>query len=151
AAHLMKSQIGGLFSSARSKLFCLFLLGLSSLIPIRAAVIINDTWLDGTRTDPTSANGYAENNGTTGTDADSDGDLESAWFRGGSGTLVPVGAGGPLRGSGNAGSSASWTTYFTPEGSEVVLANPGDQLKVTWVFTPTAVNVNNTSQDFRLC
>ena len=76
-----------------------------------AAVIVNDTWLDGTRSDPTPANGYAENDGTTGTDSDADGNLEAAWFKGGGGTLAVVAPGGPLRGSGNAASSASWTSY----------------------------------------
>src|SRR5579862_8593119 len=47
------------------------LLGFS--LASRANVIISDTWQDGTRTDPTAANGYAENNGVVGTDADNDG------------------------------------------------------------------------------
>src|SRR5262245_40487969 len=84
------------------------------LLPAQAIILVNDTWQDNSRTDPTAANGYAENNGSAGNDADSDGDLESAWFRGGSGTLAPVGAGGPLRGTGYV-NSASWTTYFTAE------------------------------------
>ena len=67
--------------------------------PVRAAILVNDTWIDGTRTDPTAVNGYAENDGVAGTDADADGNLESAWFRGGNGTLGPVSAGGPLRGT----------------------------------------------------
>jgi hypothetical protein len=110
-----------------------------------AGVIVNDTWLDGTRTDPASPV-FSEN----GTDSDADGNLESAWFRGGAGTLAPVWTGGPLRGTGFGGSSASWTTYFTPEGSEVNLANVGDQLKVTWSFTMTGVNATNTSRNLRL-
>ena len=32
----------------------------------------------------------------------------------------------------------------------MALNNAGDQLKVTWVFTPSAVNVVNSSQGFRL-
>lgn len=110
-----------------------------------AALIVNDTWKDGTRTDPASPT-YSEN----GTDTDSDGDLESAWFRGGAGTLAPPAGGGPLSGAGYAGSSATWTTYFTPEGSELNLALPGSQIKVTWVFKPTNVNASNTSQNLRL-
>jgi pectate lyase len=105
--------------------------------PGYATVLVNDTWLDGTRTDPASPT-YSEN----GTDTDADGNLESAWFRGGGGTLAPVGAGGPLRGSGYGTSSASWTTYFTPEGSEVSLSGAGDQLKVTWIFTPSNLTAN---------
>jgi hypothetical protein len=111
----------------------------------RAAILVNDTWLDGTRTDP-AAPTYSE----AGTDSDTDGNLESAWYRGGAGTFDPVGAGGPLRGAGYGGSSASWTTYFTAEGSEVNLTQPGHQLKVTWQFTTGDVNASNTSNNFRL-
>ncbi len=113
----------------------------------RGGVIVNDTWLDGTRTDP-AAPTYSEN----GVDSDGDLNLESAWFQGGVGTLAPVGAGGPLRGNLTSGgtTSASWTTYFTPEGSEVNLANNGDKLRVTWVFTPSNVNTNNTSQNLHI-
>lgn len=110
-----------------------------------AADVVRDTWIDGTATDP-AAPTYSEN----GVDADSDGDLESAWFVGGTGsTLAPVGAGGPLRAVVST-SSASWTTYFTPEASPINLANVGDSMKVTWAFTPTNVNLSNTSQNFRL-
>lgn len=114
----------------------------------QAAILVNDTWSDGTDSDPASP-AYSEN----GVDADADGDLESAWFRGGDGTLDPVGAGGPLRGrfsSPTGASSASWTTYFTPESNKVNLANSGDQLKVTWIFTPQNVNASNGSQNFRV-
>ncbi len=112
-----------------------------------AALLVNDTWLDGTDGDPASPT-YSEN----GVDADADGDLESAWFQGGTGTLDPVGAGGPLRGNiaaTSTTSSASWTTYFTPDASPVTLANAGDKLRITWAFTPTTV-ATNTNQSFRL-
>jgi hypothetical protein len=116
---------------------------------VHGNVLINDTWLDGIRTDPASPT-YAENNGIVGTDADSDGNLESAWFRGGTGTvLAPVGAGGPLRAT-MGSSSGSFTTYFTPTATPVTLVNAGDTFKLTWVFTPTGVNANNTSQAFDL-
>ena len=117
-------------------------------------LVVNDRWLDGTDDDPASPV-YSEN----GTDADFDGDLESVWYQGGDGTLNPVAAGGPLRGqfsSPTGGSSASWTTYFTPEASPVTLANPGEKIKLTWVFTPTNINgdptgnTSNTSQNFRV-
>jgi hypothetical protein len=112
-----------------------------------AAIIVNDTWQDGVRTDPASPT-YAENNGAVGTDADSDGDLESAWLvnnNGGSNsttvghmtTGVPTG-------------SMNWFTYFTPDATPVTLANTGDQLRVTWQFTPTGVNTGNTSQQFNI-
>jgi hypothetical protein len=114
-----------------------------------AATIINDTWLDGTDDDPASPV-HSE----FGVDGDSDGNLESAWYQGGDGTLNPVGAGGPERGKFSlptSASSASWTSYFTPEAAPITLANAGDFLKVTWIFTPTNINNggSNTSQNFR--
>lgn len=109
-------------------------------------IVVNDTWRDGTRSDPVVPV-YSEN----GVDVDADGDIESAWFRSGAGTLDPVGNGGPLRGSMPTGgtSSATWMTHFTPEASPVSLA-PGDRMKVTWNFTLSNVNAGNTSQNFRV-
>jgi hypothetical protein len=106
-------------------------------------VLVNDTWQDGTRTDP-AAPTYAENNGVVGTDADSDGNLESAWFN--SGNTMTASAGHlittlPTNGT----SSSSWTTYFTPTATPVTLANSGDALKITWVFPPSNVNASSTS------
>jgi hypothetical protein len=114
-----------------------------------AAVIVRDTWRDGTDDDPASPV-YSEN----GADTDLDGDRESAWYQGGDGSLNPVGLGGPQRGQFsdpvNGGSSASWTTYYTPEATPITLSNSGDRMKVSWYFTPTGVNASNTSQNFRL-
>lgn len=110
-----------------------------------AAPVVNDTWIDGTRSDP-AAPVYSER----GVDADGDGNLESAWFLGGGGTLDPVGPGGPLRATLGATGSSSYTTYFTPESSPITLANAGDQMRVTWIFTPTTIGGANTSQNFRL-
>jgi hypothetical protein len=107
-------------------------------------LLVNDRWADGTDSDPASPT-YSE----MGVDGDADTDLEPAWFQGGGGALDPAAAGGPLAGTVSTGSS-SWTTYFTPEGTPVTLANAGDSLTVTWVFTPRTVNAGNTSQDFRL-
>jgi hypothetical protein len=147
-----------LFLPHSNKLRLLF--AVSSLVmlvgtaKVNAAIIVNDTWQDGNDDDPASPT-YSEG----GLDSDLDGDVESAWFQGGDGTLNPVGTGGPLRAqfsSPTGGSSASWTTYFTPEALPVTLANSGDQLRVTWVFTPTNINgdpngqTSNTSQNFRL-
>lgn len=132
----------------------LFALGISmSLIiaPASAVNLVNDTWIDGTDTDPAPPT-YAENNGTTGTDADGDGNLESVWIQSGAGTLNPAAANGPLRFdlTGTAASSSTMTTYFTPEGNEVNLASAGDKIKVTWAFSLTNVNAaGNTSQNFR--
>jgi hypothetical protein len=114
-----------------------------------AAVIVRDTWIDGTDDDPASPV-YSDN----GTDADLDGDLESAWFQGGGGSLNPAGANGPLQmimaGGPSGTSSSSWTTYFTPEGSEVNLAAPGNRVRVTWRFTTHDVNATNGSQNLRV-
>ena len=106
-----------------------------------AVTLVNDRWLDGDRTQP-AAPAYSEN----GVDGDADTDLESAWYNGGASTMTAS--------VGNlskdlTGSSANWTTYFTPEGSEVNLANDGDKLRVTWVFTPSGLGAANTSQNFR--
>src|SRR5688572_23823593 len=113
-----------------------------------AVVVVNDTWIDDTDSDPASPV-YSEN----GVDADADGDLESVWFQGGVGSLEPVvgGGPGPLQGNMTPGgtSSATWTNYFTPEASPVSLAQ-GETLRVTWVFSPTNVNVSNTSQNLRI-
>jgi hypothetical protein len=131
-----------------TKLLCAALAVLCWTTSVQAAIIVNDTWIDGTDDDPASPV-YSEN----GLDTDADGDIESAWFQGGDGTLNPVGTGGPLRGqfsSPTSGSSASWTSYFTAEGSELNLANDGDSIKVTWVFSVSGINASNTSQNFRL-
>jgi len=113
----------------------------------QAGILVNDTWLDGTRTDPAPPV-YSEN----GFDSDLDGNVESTWFFGGAGSLDPVAPGGPLRGDlgVGGGSSGSWTTYFTSSGTPVNLSNPGDSLKVTWQFTLGGLGVANTSQNFRL-
>jgi hypothetical protein len=117
-------------------------------LPSRATDLVNDTWLDGTRTDPTSAGtpAYAENNGVTAIDSDSDTNLESAWFKGGGGSLSVTnpGSGNVLEGV-TSTSSQHWYTYFTQPSTKVTLANPGDELKLTWVFTPTTIG-NQASQ-----
>ncbi len=113
-----------------------------------AAVVVRDTWIDGTDDDPAFPV-QSEN----GIDIDLDGDIESVWYQGGVGELNPVGPGGPLRGDfqdPTETSSASWTTYFTPETQEVNLAAPGNRMRVTWVFTPHNVNASNTSQNLRI-
>jgi hypothetical protein len=128
-----------------------FLIALLGLVvrpfEVTGAIIVNDTWLDGTDTDPASPL-YSE----FGVDSDLDNNLESVWYQGGVGSLDPIAAGGPERGNMTAGgaSSASWTTYFTPEATPVSLLNAGDQMKLIWSFQLTNVNTSNTSQNFRL-
>lgn len=113
------------------------LLGLA-LLPFQqtqAATLVNDSWLDGSRTEQES-----------GIDADIDGNIESAWF-GTGGTLAA--STGKLTGTVGAGSS-SWTTYFSGEGSEATLANAGDTLTVNWTFVLSGLNTTNASQGMRL-
>ena len=114
-----------------------------------ATDLVNDTWRDSNRTQPASPV-YSEN----GTDADADLNLESAWFTSSAGAMTIVDdvvpGGDQLLRTTNSTGSASWTTYLTPTASPVTLLNNGDQLKVTWIFTPTNVGTNDTGQGLRL-
>jgi hypothetical protein len=108
-----------------------------------AGIIVNDTWKDGTRTDPASPT-YSEDSG----DHDTDGDIESAWYS--SPTAAMAATTNHLTMTQQTGSS-SYTTYFTREGKELNLAHVGDTLKVTWVFTPNAATAqSNTSQNLHI-
>lgn len=113
-----------------------------------ADYIVNDAWSDGSRTAPASPD-YSE----YGTDADLDGDLESAWYassgslNGTSGNAINPNVG--MVGTVGA-SSASWTTYFAPALSAIQLNNPGDQLKITWTFTLSGVNTSDNGHNFRI-
>src|SRR5215831_11776982 len=128
------------WSQKTSLLACLC----AAVLPLRADILVDDTWTDGTRTDPASPV-YSEN----GIDVDLDGDIESAWFNAnGTLTVSPGHLIGTLPSNGT--SSASWTTYFTPEASPVTLANTGDTLRITWVFTPTNVGTSTSGTGLRL-
>lgn len=94
-----------------------------------STVLLNDTFADGVRN--------IQNLPT-----------ESAWFSSSSAALT-VPAAGDLRAV-QPTTSLTLTTYFTAEGSEVDLANAGDELIITWVFTPTTVSSANTSQGLPL-
>lgn len=112
--------------------------------PVSGAVLVNDTWLDANRTDPTttvSTGPHSEN----GVDADADGNLESVWYTS-TAAAMAVSA-GHLTMTQQTGSS-SYTTYFTPDATPVTLAK-GETLKVTWVFTPTGVGTD-TGRGLRL-
>jgi len=115
----------------------------SLALSVKANVLINDTWQDSLRNEP-AAPTYAENNGVVGSDANSDGNIESVWFKGGAGTLTATP--NDLQGTGYSSSSATWYTYFTGGGTVVNLANAGDGLKLTWKFTLAGINAGNTSQ-----
>ena len=110
-------------------------------------VLVSNVWNNTARNYPAYNNAnspYSE----MGVDYNNSHDLESAWFSNPSANLT-VPAAGDLRGT--VGSSYSWwTTYFTTANSPVTLATPGDQLNLTWVFTPTGVASANTSQGFDL-
>lgn len=110
-------------------------------------VLVNDSWADNDRTDPAPPT-YADNNGQSFFDYDADSDTygESAWFTTTNGTTVSSGHLTAPIGT----SSLSLTTYFTESNTWVNLANAGDTLRVMWVFTPSSVNVSNTSQGFNI-
>jgi pectate lyase len=106
----------------------------------RATVLVSNAWNTGVRTypannDPNSP--YSE----MGVDYNSSGDFESAWFNNGGTMTATPGHLVTIVGSVN----STWTTYFTSESSPVTLAGAGDQLKITWVFTPSGVNSGSTS------
>jgi len=108
-----------------------------------ATTIVNDTWLDGDRLQPASPV-YSE----YGTDSDTDGNIESAWFinnNGGSNSTTP----GHMVTNVPA-SSMNWYNYFTPAATPVTLTNTGDSIKVTWVFTPSGVATGGTNQQFNM-
>jgi pectate lyase len=114
-------------------------------VPGYATVLVSNVWNTGVRSypaynDPNSP--YSE----MGVDYNASGDFESAWFNNGGTMTATPGHLVTTVGS----TSSSWTTYFTPESSPVTLAGAGDQLKITWVFTPSGVTTAGTSQNFRL-
>jgi len=125
-------------------------------------VLVDDTWRAGNRRTPGTYPGgpltYAENNGVVGTDSDGDGDLSSAWFKGGSGNLAivtnnptpPVTGPNILQMSTGASGSSHWYTYFTQPSTAVTLSGPGQEMKLTWVFTPTGVNSGNSNAGLTL-
>ena len=88
---------------------------LSCTASVHAATIVNDTWQDGTDSDPASPV-YSEN----GTDSEPDGDIESAWFQGGDGIARSGWCRRSTAGkfsSPTGGSSAAWTTLFYAGGN----------------------------------
>jgi hypothetical protein len=107
-----------------------------------ATVIVSDTWNDSTRTDP-AAPVYSE----YGVDSDSDGNIESAWYVNSPNLTVAPGHMTLTQPTG----SQNATTYFTPAATPITLANSGDFVQVTWVFTPSGVVTGNTSQAFNFC
>jgi hypothetical protein len=89
-------------------------------------ILVNDTWADGNRT-------------SSGPDG---GGIDSPWYATTgtalSGTMVAT----------LPSTSFTFLTYFAPDATPVNLAAAGDELKLTWTFTATGINANNTSQTF---
>lgn len=108
---------------------------------VHAGVLVNDTWKDANRNEPAPPV-YSE----MGVDSDADTDLESVWY--GNSSSLSNTAGHLIHTQ--AAGSTSYTTYFTPADAPVTLGAAGDQLKITWVFTPTGVATAGASQTFRL-
>jgi pectate lyase len=92
-------------------------------------ILVNDTWADGDRT-------------SSGPDGSG---IDSPWYAT-SGTSLTATTGKMTSTEGT--SSLTFLTYFAPDSNPVTLSGAGDELKITWTFTPTGVNANNTSQTF---
>ncbi len=107
----------------------------------RAQTLVNDSWADGTRTDP-AAPTYSE----FGTDSDSDGDIESAWIAANRATNF-IAAVGSLTFY-PASSSRAGLTYFTPAASPVTLAD-GQGLRVSLTFKPSGVAASSSATTTR--
>ncbi|HTQ40969.1 MAG TPA: PEP-CTERM sorting domain-containing protein [Pirellulales bacterium] len=117
----------------------------------QATVIVDNTFNSGLITNPPIAltapysTTYSEN----GVDQDGSGDITSLWTVNNNGGSTTPSVGHMVSAMNTNGTSSyQMTTYFTAPGTAVVLANPGDQMVLTWVFTPTGVVAQNTSQAF---
>jgi hypothetical protein len=111
----------------------------------QANVLVSNVWNTGARNypSPTDVNSpYSEN----GVDYNASGDLESAWFSSNAASLTA--SAGHLIGAVPTG-SLSMYTYFTATNTPVTLASIGDEMKLTWVFTPNTIT-QNASQGFNL-
>ncbi len=110
-----------------------------------AVIVVSDAFRDANRTQP-AAPTYSEN----GVDSDADGDIESAWYRTGTGSTASVTAGHFVTTAGT-GSSMTMTNYFTPEVAPVTLTNVGDSIVVAWTFKTGIVSTTSTgNQDLRI-
>ncbi|HEV2438387.1 MAG TPA: immunoglobulin domain-containing protein [Verrucomicrobiae bacterium] len=120
-----------------------FILLFGMVLSDKATVLVSNVWNFASRSYPAyndTHSPYSE----MGVDYNASGDFESAWFIGGNATAT-VTPGHLTLGEPSSTSSASYTTYFTPESSPITLAGAGDQLKITWIFTPSGVNSGSTS------
>ncbi len=94
---------------------------------LRAAVIVDDKWTDGSRKEQNLP-------------------AESAWFASNPTNLV-ASKGKLAAWSGD--KSRQFITYFAPAGSPVSLARPGDTLTATLQFSPFEVTSENNSRNLR--
>jgi hypothetical protein len=113
----------------------LLLLSLLSTLSLaastHAAVLLDDTWVDGTRTDQNLP-------------------TESAWFANTAAGLTNAPGGGSMTGVVPLTGSALWLTYFTPAGTPSTLGI-GETIKITMVFTPSNVcTAPTTSRALRI-
>jgi hypothetical protein len=120
-------------------------------------LIVDDTFNSGVDYYPGTSTGSVSPYSDDGV-VNSYGDIESAFIRAGSGTITVTAPGGGaavvgspnvLFGNGEGANSATWYTFFTSSTSSAVkLVNPGDEMILTWQFTPTGVAVINNNQGF---
>jgi hypothetical protein len=102
--------------------------------PARSAILLDDTWADGNRTN-------------TALPAD------AAWWSsstlGGAGDLTSLP--GSMSGSVPRSSAVLWISYFTTNGAAPVsLVHIGDTLTLTFKFSLTGLGTNNAASDFRV-
>jgi hypothetical protein len=134
-------------SFLRARSAALFAFGLLLLVcsTSRANTIVHDTWQDSNFAIP--APPVYSDNGTP--NGDGSGDIKSAWFVASTTNTTLTAAPNDLKTVLNGSSSSFWLTYFTPPSPNQVTLNPGDEMTVKWVFTPTGVTTtSNTSQAF---
>jgi pectate lyase len=92
-------------------------------------IFVNDTWADGDRT-------------SSGPDGSG---IDSPWYAT-SGTSLTATTGKMTATMST--NSLTFLTYFAPDSNPITLSGAGDELKITWTFTPNSVNSSNTSQNF---
>lgn len=138
---MFASRKAGLFTRVASAAF----LGALVASSYGATILVNDTWKDATRTDPASPT-YCE----VGADTDVDGDIESLWYRSGTGSSTTMQTNHMIH-TAAAASSMSLTTYFSTNNGAVSLNNLGDKLTITWVFKPNGITATGAgNQDMRI-
>ena len=98
-------------------------------LPAGTNVVLDDCWLDGTRTNTALPN-------------------EAAWYANAASALVA--ATNRLMGSPDPANTLMWWTYFTTNAAVPVTLNVSNTLRLTLAFKPGGVNVSNSSRGLRL-